>query len=106
MPSHVAVVSASRVKKHGKRREHAHPVREMRIKPADNGGFTSETEMHPPPQDGENSMYQPGQILTGAHKSAADLMKHVKSTMVLKDDQQEGNGMTDPGSAEDVEDKE
>ena len=106
MPSHVAVVTASRKKSHGKKREHAHPVRSHTILPADNGGFTSTTEYHPPPQDGENSMYSPGRTETGAHASLAAAMKHAKGVLQLKSDAAEGNGMTDPGSAEDAEDKE
>lgn len=101
MAGHLAVVSATKKKMHHVK--HAHPVRRMTISPTDNGGFTSETEMHPPPQT-ENGPYMPPETVTGAHANGAQMMKHVKA-MMLKTDEQEGNGMTDPGSAEDAEDK-
>ena len=104
MPSHIAVVSASR-KKMGKKFKHAHPVRSHTIEPTDNGGFTSTTQYHPPQQN-ENDPYMPGQTATGAHANLAQAMKHAKGVLALKTDAAEGNGMTDPGSAEDAEDKE
>ena len=105
MPSHVAVVTASRKKSHGKKAAHAHPVRSHTIMPADNGGFTSTTDYHPPPQN-ENDPYSPGKTETGAHASLAAAMKHAKGVLQLKTDAAEGHGMIDPGSAEDAEDKE
>lgn len=107
MASHLAVVSATRKKKHGAKATHLHPVRRMTIEPdTDGGGFHSETEMHPPEQNGENSMYSPGEVMKKSHSNYAALQKHVKGTLNLKTDGEEGNGMTDPGSAEDAEDKE
>ena len=105
MAGSLSVVKASRVKRHGKKMEHAHPVRSHTISPADNGGFTSETQYHPEPQ-GENDPYSPGKSVTGAHASLAAAMKHAKGVLGLKSDEAEGNGMTNPGSAEDGEDKE
>ena len=104
MSGHLSVVSA-KMKKGGKPKKHAHPVKRMVIQPTDNGGFSTETEMHPPEPKGERDMYMPGQTMTGAHKDFAALKKHVGEMLNLKTDEQEGNGMTDPGSAEDAEDK-
>ncbi|MFP5227569.1 MAG: hypothetical protein ACLGXA_08045 [Acidobacteriota bacterium] len=104
----MAVVTAKMKKKgHGKAGKHAHPVRRMTITPTDNGGFSTETEMHPPMQKGENSMYQPGETVTGAHASFPALQKHVKDMLKLKTDAEEqGPGEEpggDPGDDEDAE---
>ena len=105
MAGSLAVVSAKMKSKHGKMKKHAHPVRRMSITPTDNGGFSTETEMHPPESKGSQDMYQSGAVMTGAHKDFGALKKHVNDMLNLKTDEQEGNGMTDPGSAEDTEDK-
>jgi len=105
MASHLAVVSG-KMRKGGKAsKKHAHPVKHMSITPTDNGGFVTEHTMHPPESKGSQDMYQPGETMTAAHPNVAQMLKHVKGVMALKNDEQEGNGMTDPGSAEDVEDK-
>jgi len=104
MAGNLSVVSA-KMKKGGKLKKHPHPVKRMVIQPTDNGGFSTETEMHPPESKGSQDMYQPGAVMTGAHKDFSALKKHVNDTLNLKTDEQEGNGMADPGSAEDVEDK-
>jgi hypothetical protein len=107
MAGSMAVVTATRKKMHGAKGKHPHPVRSMRIEPSDNGGFSTTTELHPPEQKGENSMYAPGETVTTAHSNYAGMAKHVKDMLKLKTDAEEqgpGEGKGgDPGDSEDAE---
>ncbi len=108
MPRNVAVVTARKKKpaEHGKEVKHKHPVREARIKPADNGGFNSEIEMHPE-ETGPSSGYQPGAVMSGAHPNLNAALKHVKASLTLKNDQQEqGSGELPGGNPGDNDDAE
>jgi hypothetical protein len=106
MRSSIAVVHARPKKKSGEKPKHAHPVREARIKPMDNGGMSTEIEMHPK-ETGPSMGYEPGQVMTGAHPTLAAALKHVKGALQLKTDAQEqGEGEEpggDPGTSTDAE---
>jgi hypothetical protein len=103
------VTARKKAKPEGKSGEmkHKHPVRHAKIMPADNGGFNTEIEMHPEEKAGENAMYQPGAVMTGAHPNLAQALKHVKGALDLKTDAQEqGEGEQpggDPGTSPDAE---
>lgn len=106
MRSSIAVVHARPKKKSGEKPKHAHPVQHAKIMPADNGGFTSEIQMHPK-DTGPSQGYDPGEVMTGAHPSLAAALKHVKNALALKTDAQEqGEGEEpggDPGTSTDAE---
>lgn len=102
MARSIAIVTARKKKPAEKKAEtHKHPVRHAKIMPADNGGFNTEIENHPvATAGGDANPYSPGEVSTGAHKSLAEAMKHVKSALQLKTDAEEGDGLDDSAAPE------